>query len=54
MALHRISVGTVKKRKLRITQTQFFLSYNVLLACNIAEKVLTLRRRNGLEIFSVV
>ena len=42
MALHKISVGTVKKRKLRITQTRFCLSYNVLPACNIAEKVLTL------------
>ena len=42
MALHKISVGTVKKRKLRITQAGFGLSYNVLPACNIAGKVLTL------------
>ena len=42
MALHKISVGTVKKRKVKITQTRFCLSYNVLPACNIAEKVLTL------------
>ena len=43
MALHKISEGTVKKRKLRITQTRFCLSYNVLPACNIAEKVLMLK-----------
>ena len=42
MAFHKISVGTVKKRKLRIIQARFYLSYNVLPAYNIAGKVLTL------------
>ena len=50
MALHKISVGTVKKRKLRITQARFCLSYNGLPACNIAGKVA--RRRSCLDKFT--
>ena len=42
MASHKISLGTVEKRKLRITQARLCLSYNVLPAYNIAAKALTL------------
>ena len=32
MVLHKISLGIVKKKKLRITQARFCLSYNVIIA----------------------
>ena len=38
---HKISVGTVKKKKIKITQARFCLSYNVIPECNIVGKFLT-------------